>query len=293
MKSTTLTTGVLALLLVAPLALPAAPQNDAGTLGDASDARALPTMLPDWGAYAGELRSQDQDWFSVVNGTTASGPSCVSVQTSGDTYANATLGIRQGARDTSVLSPLPKDGGIRLALAGVGVSQAYFGITPVPNPAGNDPARPGNYSFTLRGHTPQDLGPGDAGTSRDASGMLGAAVPVPGVCFAGALMPLGGLGDTRDAYSFVATANQTIVYSLGSAGGPSPTLTLLGPDGTAIATPTTSGQARMATLAAPGTYYLAVEQGDATSQLGYVVGIIGPEGPPGSPCRPYCVLSSE
>ena len=275
---------VLATLTATQTAWGTAPQNDAGLGGDASDERTTATPLPAYGAYAGELRSLDDDWYALPR---APGPACVQLDASGDTRADATLALRTTAGERSVRAPLVEGLATRLALAGNGADLAWVGIESAGNPTGHDAARPRHYAFALQ-ETAAGLG-ADAGTGADAGATPAQATPVEGGCVAGALRPLAGLGDARDTYAFHVPAGGQVAYSFAAPSGV--TLQLLDAAGAPVAAPLAGDG--MATFVAPeaSTYYLQASAGSGTGTLAYVIGLIGPDPPPGNPCRPHCAVA--
>lgn len=279
---------VLSLLLVVGfvLAQPAlgdAPQNDAGTSTDAGNAKASATPLPGYGAYAGELRSIDDDWYVVSR---AAAPACVQLDASGETDANATLSIRSSGVERFIRAPLVANGTTRLALAGRSVDRAWVGVEATRNPSGYDAARPRYYRFALN----ETASAADAGTGMDAGSMLSDATPVVGGCFAGSLKPLAGLGDVRDLYAFHVAGNTDVVYSLASAMGVS--LQLLDASGAAVGPALMDDGVATFTPPTDGTFYLQASAVSGADTLTYVVGLVGPDPPPGSPCRPHCAVGT-
>lgn len=270
-------------LLVVGQVVADAPQNDAGLGFDAGDTRATATPLPSGGAFAGELRSQDNDWFTLLR---APGPACVSLDVSGDTYADATLALRSGSVDHRVTVPILQGVTTRLALAGSSVSQSWDGFERKVNPAGNDPARPRYYQFAVA--ESGTGGMGDANSGRDAGSMLSSAVPLTTPCSSGRLNPLQGFGDTSDLFSFTLTETTQIVYSLGAT-APGVALRVVDISG-AAAGPAVSGDG-LATVTLPaGNYAMSATAVEGTAVIDYVIALVG--GGPGNPCRPACALGT-
>lgn len=274
-------------LLVASLAAPHAtladaPQNDAGLGGDAGDARATATPLPAHGARSGELRALDDDWYTMVR---SPGLACVWMDASGDTYANATLAVRSGAETYGVRAPLAANATTRLAVAGSAVAQSWFGFERLPNPAGNDAARPRFYAFaTAESGVPQS----DGGMAGDAGGTLAGASAISGGCSGGRLAPMMGLGDMADVYSFALAQPGQVVYSMGAS---VPVRVELVDASGAAAGPALVGDGIATAQVPAGTYYLRVAAVDGTEVVSYVLALLGPDPPPGSPCRPHCMLT--
>lgn len=274
---------LVALAVAAQVSLAEAPQNDGGMAGDAGGSRATATLIPGPGSYAGELRSQDDDWFTSVRAPSAA---CVQVDASGDTYANATLAVRTGAASYGVTAPLINGSVTRLAVAGSAVARTWEGFVRTPNPAGYDAARPRYYAFSLsESGTPV----GDGGVMGDAGATLQSARPLPGGCSGGRLQPLGGLGDVLDTYAFTLTQAGDVVYSVG-ANAPI-RVDLVDGSGRPVAPSVGVDQVQLVQLPA-GTFYLQMSAAAADPDaISYVVALMGPDPPPGSPCRPHCALT--
>ena len=276
-----LPTLLVALLVGAQATLANAPQNDAGLGGDAGGSRATALLLPAHGAYGGELRAQDNDWYTTVR---SPGAACVWMDASGDTYANASLAVRSGTQSYGVRAPLATGQTTRLAVAGSSVSQAWYGFERLPNPAGNDAARPRFYNFT----TAESGAPaGDGGMAGDAGGTLATARVLGGGCSGGHLQPMMGMMDAQDTYAFTLTQPAQVVYSLGATAPL--TLQLVDASG-AAAGPSLSTDGIATTSLPAGTFYLRVAAVGGTEVVAYVIGLLGPDPPPGNPCRPHCAI---
>lgn len=274
---------LLALALTAQVTLANAPQNDGGLGGDAGNARATATPLPGYGSYSGELRAQDDDWFTTLR---APGPACVQMDARGDTYADALLGIATGGRTYGVRAPLVEGQTTRLAVAGSAVAQSWEGFLRTPNPAGNDATRPRFYNFTVSEGASVV---GDGGQSGDAGSTTATARVLPGGCSGGRLQPLAGLGDATDLYSFTLAQPSQVVYSLGATAPV--TLALVDASGASVGPAIGPDQIATASLPA-GTFYLQTSAAavGGTEVVTYVTGLLGPDPPPGSPCRPHCLI---
>ncbi|HWH08203.1 MAG TPA: hypothetical protein VNX21_03320 [Candidatus Thermoplasmatota archaeon] len=260
-----------------------APQNDAGMGGDAGGSRLTATPLPAYGTYAGELRAQDDDWYTTVR---APGPACVQMDVTGDTYSDAALAIATGGTSYGVRAPIIEGTTTRLALAGSSIRQTWEGFVRTANPAGNDAARPRYYSFAL---SEASSFQGDGGASGDAGASPATARALPGACSGGSLQPLSGLGDTTDLYAFTLGTSRQVVYSLGASAPV--TLELLDANGATAAPAIGPDQVATASLPA-GTYYMRMSTSvSGVEVVTYLTGLLGPDPPPGSPCRPYCMLT--
>jgi len=281
--------GLVALVVLSSFAQSIPAQNDAGSGADASDVQSVPTPIPDYGTYAGTSRSvNDADWYAVTNSTTSMASTCTVLDATGDTYEGVTLGIATTSASHSVTSTLPADGALSLVLAGVAPTSVQVGLVPVPNPAGSTPARPGSYQFSIRGYTSADLGMGDAGLGAGVDAPAWPdAVPLEGPCTRGTLTPLGGIGDTSDAYAFTLPATTQIVYTLASP--TDVTLSVLDSAGQTVSgSAIAPGQIGDLTLAA-GTFYLNASAASGTT-LDYMIGIVGGD-PTGPGCKPACLTS--
>ena len=259
----------------------APPQNDGGLGGDAGGSRATATPLAAHGRYSGELRALDDDWFTMAR---SSGPACVWMDASGDTYADATLALRSGERSYGVRAPLVLGMTTRLAVAGSAVSQAWFGFERTVNPAGNDAARPRFYNFTVAESGTMD----DGGMPGDAGGSMAMARGLSAGCSGGRLQPLAGLGDSVDVYAFRLVAPGQVVYSLGASGPVD--LTLVDASGAQVG-PAVATDGIATTSLPAGTFYLRLAAMGGTEVTAYVIGLLGPDPPPGNPCRPHCLLT--
>lgn len=274
---------VLAVLLV-PLVIGGAPQDDAGSGGDASPLRAAPTAVPGPGAYGGEMRSQDDDdWYAYARTPDAV---CVTLDATGSPDALYTLALRSGTSERAVKALLPKGEPLRLTLAASRASVAIAGFEPVPNPVNKEPARPGGYAFTLS--EARASAAWEDTLINDAGSPLSGAFTLYPSCTMGRLRPANGVGDTLDAWSFTGRAGQQVVYSLGATGAMK--LDLVAADGKAIGPTVPADGIGSVTLPTDGTYYMQASAVGGTEVISYVIGIIGPD-PPGHPCRPYCMTS--
>lgn len=262
-----------ALVLLASVAAADSPY-DPGQGRDASDSEDAPTLLPGFGAYHGDLPAGDQDWYGV---DTPGAPACIVATATATAGFDLTLASR-GQSPHRVTTAVPPNLETRLAFAGPAMTRALVNVA-----RGATDAR---YDFTLQGYGLDSFGGEDGGTAGDAPALPGGALPVPGPCFKGAV----GLKDTADVYSFSALAGDQIVYSLAAPTASSPSLQVLDGAGAALgAVP--SGGIGSVRVPSTGTYFLAVSVPLDSTTANYLVGIIGPDPPPGNPCRPHCAIS--
>lgn len=262
-----------ALVLFTSLAVADSP-FDPGNGQDASNLESAPTILPAFGAYHGHLPLGDQDWYGV---DTVAAPACIvgtAVATAGFDFTLAT----RGQSPHGITTPVPPNLETRLAVAGPAMTRAVAGIA-----RGTAAAQ---YDFTLTRYGLDDFTGGDGGSSGDAPALLGSAVPVPGPCFRGSV----GLKDSADVYSFRVGMGDQVIYSLAAPGTSSPSLQVLDAAGSVLGA-IGSGGIGSVTVPSTGTYYLAVSVPLDSSGSNYLVGLVGPDPPPGSPCRPHCALS--
>ena len=267
-------------VLVAPLVLADPPQNDAGLGGDAGDARENATPLPALGRYEGALRDDgDDDWYTYEHDV--GGPACVTLAAGGRTAATYTLALQTAGRDLGSAAPLPRESEARLALAGSSVSRSWAGIEPLPWDDGGDN---GLYAFTLSESRASDAI--EDTLTRDAGSLLSGPFPIEGACTAGRLQPLAGLGDATDLWTFAGTQGQQILYSLGATAPV--TLELRGPGGAPVGPAIAPDAIANVTLPADATYTLQASALGGAQVIEYVIGLVGPDPPPGSPCRPTC-----
>lgn len=274
---------LVAAALVAPLVFAEAPQNDAGLGLDAGNSLSTATPLPSLGRYDGELRSKDNDWFTLHRAAT---PVCVTHDAGGSPEAYYTLRTRSGTTEHAVKALLPTTGELRLALAGSAVTQTWAGFERVPNPAKNDPTRPGTYGFALGERGVADATEGTTMNVNDAGSMLSGAFPLEGACTAGRLQPLGGAGDVVDLWKFSGVRGQQIVYTLGATGPV--TLQLTTAAGKSVGPAISPDGLANVTLPADGEYTMQASATGGSDVLSYIMGLTGPDPPPGSPCRPTC-----
>ena len=263
----------IALLLATSIAVADSP-FDPGSGRDASNLESDPTLLPGFGAYHGDLPLGDVDWYAV-NMTSA--PSCIvgtAVATAGFEFTLASRGLSPHR----ITTPVPPNLETRLAFAGPGMTRALAGIA-----KGTTDAR---YDFSLTRYGFESFSGVDGGSPNDAPALLSNAVPVPSPCFKGSV----GLKDTADVYSFQAQVSDQVIYSLAASGSSSPSLQVLDAAGTALGA---IGSGGIASLSIPstGTYYLAVSVPLDSTSSNYLIGLVGPDPPPGNPCRPHCAVS--
>lgn len=282
MRGSTILTTMTALVLIGPLVLAEAPQNDAGLGVDAGNTSATATPLPGLGRYSGELRSKDNDWYTVAR---TGLPACITLDAGGTPEATYTLRIRSGTTERFVSAPLPTDGERRLALAGSQVAQAWGGVERVPNPANNDPTRPGAYGFALGEVRASDATEGTSAVN-DAGSVLSGAFPIEGSCTPGRLQPMNGVGDVVDLWSFTGKAGQQIIYSLGATAPI--TLQLTNATGGAVGPAIAPDAVANVTLPTDGQYTMRAAAPSGSELISYVIGLTGPDPPPGNPCRPTC-----
>lgn len=280
-RPTAVLTLAVVVLFALPLTLAEAPQNDAGLGIDAGNTRSTATLLPAEGSYSGELRSQDDDWYTRVYAPAAR---CAILTVAADSDSAATLAVRSNGVDHWVKAPLPQGTTSRFVLAGSAVTQAWAGLERNPNPAGNDPARPRFYSFGLE--TTTSNGPGDAGTGQDAGGLLSQALPITRSCVSGQVdRNAVGLGDVTDLYTFRGTQGQQLIATLGAAAPV--TLSIATPTGVELGTLSPDGLLDVR-LPETGEYRLTMTAASG-GPVPYVIGLLGPDEPPGSGCRPTCI----
>lgn len=266
--------------------------NDAGTNADASDLKAAPTVLPrGYGFYEGNLSSKDGgDWYAVAS--PSAGPTCVESVSTATNYDLSTLSVNTGAGTRTVQRGSPQSVPLKLAIATNSVSQATFGIESAPNqPHQGDPARPGYYNFTMRARSAADF-PSDALSGRDAPSGAQNAVTAPAGCFGGKFSTaVVGILDDVDNYTFSAKAGQQVFYSFAYPGDPGVlTLTLYDAAGRAVGPAITSNQMASVNVPTDGPFYLTAASASVYEKE-YLIGLIlGPDDPPGSGCRPYCLV---
>lgn len=242
-------------------------------------------MLPSFGSFVGRLAPRDVDWFAVDAAVVS--PQCVELTASGANNMSSTLSVdtASGARDLN--ANVPAGMSVRLALASNDLERASFGTTAAPNdPVSGDPARPGDYSFTLTSTAAPPLLAGDAGSGMDAGGSGSGALPLSGACTGG---HLGGL-DHADAYAFAVSAPGYVTYSLGAAQS-GVRLSVTDAGGASAAPTLLPGQAGAFYVASPGSYTFTVTS--PATQVGdveYLVGSVVSGDPPNPGCRPFCVL---
>lgn len=268
------TVALFAFLLVAQPAL-AVVKEDAGIGGDASDAKASPTALPAYAGYRGGLDpGTDQDWFSV--GTISTGPTCILMDARANTGIGLSLTITSGNVSRELSTESGTGGWNRLALASMGVEHTRAGLLARGTPT--------NYDLRLQRLSPGQMGPGDGGSGADAGATTATAVRAPDQCFAGQIELL--QGDSVDLYSFTVNTSREVVVSL--AGANSVSASIVDAVGTVVASGITPGEAEIVALPSAGTYYMSMS---AASPSSYVIGLVGPDDPPGSGCRPTCMLN--
>ena len=264
-----------ALLFVASLAAADSP-FDPGAGYDASNSVDAPTMLPGFGAYSGDLPASDADWYAVDSTASAA---CIVLEAVANVGYDLTLATR-GVSPHSIKTPVPPNLGTRIALAQPGVTRTLVGIEGTPSVSGN-------YEFTVTRYTLESFTGGDGGTSGDAPSIPQGALPVKGSCVKGTV----GLKDSADVYAFNASMGDQVVYSLAATGASSPSLRVLDATGAPLGTIIGSGGIGSLSVPSAGTYYVAVSVPLDSSSSGYLVGLVGPDPPPGSPCRPHCMVS--
>jgi hypothetical protein len=251
--------------------------NDGGRGNDAGHTRDAALSLPGFGAYGAYLLPYDADWYHVD--TSSSGPVCFTANvTSQAPIGRATLIVEQGAQDLGYGQAVPVDATRSYALAANGHTGLKFFVD------GTASGAKGDYVFDLRKVTLSDV-VFDGGLGRDAGSSASSATPVSEGCFGGRLDPMGfGLGDSRDAYSIQGVANQTMAVTY-AATATTGTLQVLAPDGTVLATLTSSNSMATFTLPTSGSYTLMTST-MSMSPFDYLVGL--EIGPPGQGCRPQC-----
>lgn len=257
--------------------------NDADGVGDAGStpSTAAPFTLP--GTFYGRHDSgSDADWYAASAGT---GPICVSMDAVSTTWAEATLRLT-GLDASSVAAPIVPDTWTptRISLASGGAEAAQIGLVPIRDPETGKAPEGGYYRVQTTLLSAGAVGGNDAGGDGDAANALGGARAVGGGCIGGRLEALA--FDTRDVYSFNASAGQQVVYSLGSAAGVGVTLSLLDSTGAPVGPEILSEGVASVVLPSTGSYFLSTSTMSA-SGVDYVLGLIGPD-PPSHPCRPHC-----
>lgn len=266
---------VVALTLAASLVAADSP-FDPGAGKDASNAIDAPTLLPGFGAYYGDLPPNDADWY-VIEATPT--PACFVLEAVGTVGYDLTLGTR-GWFSHNIQTPAPPNYGTRLAIAAPAVNRTLVGIA-------GTPMASGGYDFNVTRYALEEFTGVDGGSGSDAPPIPQGAVPVRGSCVKGAV----GLKDTADFFSFNVSAGDQVVYSLAASGASSPTLKVLDAAGSVLGGVIGSGGIGTVTAPSTGTYYLAVSVPLDSSSSGYLVGLVGPDPPPGSPCRPHCAVN--
>lgn len=267
--------------------------TDAGTGADAPDAPESALLIAE-GTHIGRANSpKDADWYRLSDFTELS---CIEVVGAGNTRSD--MHLANGAYDFVV--GLPEAQAVELAIASSGGARALVGFTPTPNPAGNEPSRPGLYGFDVQRWIPADLGPGDAATGGDAGGHTQTAIPLDKDCTAGTLSPRA--GDAVDAYSFEGVGGDIIGLSFAGVAEAPLFLSLLSPSREELLQ-LEAGETNLVVLPQTGVYYLGVtESGDASSvfasgvQIPFGTSFASPlaymiafSDDPGHGCRPLCV----
>lgn len=267
--------------------------GDAGSGGDASDARSAPTRLPGTGQFDGALDSEsDVDWFGLSPDSTNV---CVEAQASGSATTQVTLDL-PGLSTIQTKAHKGQDKSVDVALAGAGASDIRFGFTNA-----NDKARaPGDWSFALETFTASELlSDGDAGSGSDAGDTIATASGIDQGCSGGTLSD----GDTADLYQVDADKGETITLSLADLSGSGDLqLDLIDGSGSTLMT-VGHNEVGSYTFDADGAYYLKVHAPDDSSitqssalelqsdlssvesEDDYTLSIDGPEP---RPCDPGC-----
>ena len=266
---------LLALAVVASVASADSP-FDPGSGKDASGSADDPTLLPGFGQWSGDLPAGDVDWYGV---DTTGAPACAMLTTNATAGHDVTLGVR-GAAPHSIRGIAPPGTPVRIALAAPGVTRTLAGF----HSATSTDLK---YAFHLERLTLDGFAGGDGDTGTDAGGLLSNAMPVKSHCFRGSV----GLKDSTDVYAFTVPSPDQVVYSLAASGAASPSLRILDAAGAALGAVVGSGGIGVVNLPSAGTYYLSVTIPLDSSASNYLVGLVGPDPPPGSPCRPYCMVS--
>lgn len=260
--------------------------GDGGVATDAGNTRASATELPSWGTYTGRVGAQDDDWYYVAE--TSPMPRCVEAVVTGENNMTATLSVEFGqqVRNFSIIVPPGATG--RMALAVPSHMRSYLSLGPAPNdPKSGDPARPGNYTFTLSTSIAPPTLSGDASSGADAGAGPDGALPLQGSCTGGRMAPLSGIADVQDTYRFTMSAAGYVTYSLGAS---KDSLTLALTDGVnPLGAPVVSGQVATVYVPTPGTYYFSASRTDVSAdEISYLIGsVVGPN-PPANGCRPNC-----
>lgn len=267
------------------------PQNDAGTGMDAGDTQATATPLSSYGAYAGQMAAKDADWFAIA--FAEDGPACVRLEAGSSERYRATL-LAQG-EEGSRSATLFTDATARREASFVvpSLQRTLVGFEGVPS-GQKTKAAPGTYAFDVRA-TPASalVGSGDALSGMDAGDALASALAKPDACFGGSLASG---ADLLDTYAFEVAPGEGGVLSFAQASGLPLEAVVLDGAGATVASVASGGIASVA-FPAPGTYALQVRfaQTDlpapmASADAAYVLDLVlGPDDPPGSGCRPYCL----
>lgn len=266
---------VVALLFVASLATADSP-FDPGAGHDASNTAEAPTALPAFDRYSGDLPAGDADWYAINSSAAAA---CIVLEAVANVGYDLTLATR-GSAAHSIKSPVAPNLWTRLTLAQPGVTRTLVGIEGTPTASGN-------YELAVTRHTLESFTGMDGGTAGDAPSIPQGALPVKGSCFKGTV----GLKDSADVYAFNASMGDQIVYSLAATGASSPSLRVLDATGAPLGNIIGSGGVGTLSVPSAGTYYVAVSVPLDSSSSGYLVGLVGPDPPPGSPCRPHCMVN--
>lgn len=264
-----------------------AAQRNAEGSGDASGSPSTATPLSGEGTYFGRLaNATDVDWFRESPSSLR--PGCLTLRAEATKWAEATLATIGGPAAHRVTTGVPPGSASspRIGLAFLQPDHARIGLRAIPDPETGAPAEGGPYSFELDIINRSELGPGDAGTGNDAGSTPSSSLAVSGLCTGGDLSAF----DPADVYSFEVADAQQIVYSLASNSTATLRVEIFDAAGQPLGPVALNGGIGTVTLPTSGLYFAAVTMSSAPATE-YVLALVGPDPPPGNPCRPTCMVS--
>lgn len=250
-------------------------ENDANTRGDASDSFSAPTPLSSLSRFSGSLHPSDADWYLAPAPTAE--PICAigAIEATGAGEFTLAVGPHR------VTSPHGAWSSTNVSLAGTGATVLGEVAT------GADALKWQGYTVLPTVYRLSALGTPDAGTGVDAGATPSTALPFNAPCLSGRLSPV--TFDSLDAYSFVGSAGERVVYAAAVASGDLQ-VRLFDPSGMMVGSPIGAGDVGNILLPTSGTYTMSVSATNVgTEPVDYVVSLVG--GGPGNPCRPACATS--
>lgn len=256
--------------------------NDAGSGRDAGNTRYQALRLADYGSYAGDLMNgADDDWYVVYD--ERGQPTCVSTSVTPEGALESTLRVRAGDDQTRTVTTTAAGGATtRMGLAASRLDLSRVGFE-------NGPSALDHYVF---GWSAMDVPPtsaGDAYANIDAGSTIATALPANDACVGGNLVSTLGIPDV-DVFSIYVPGGNTIYYSLATTAG-AVQLKLLDATGQVVGPTIAAGDVAGFYVPSGGTYYMSASSPTGNANIGYLIGLISGPDPPGSPCRPYCLVA--